>query len=115
MYTKSEQRQILKQQSLYERTQKIIEMFNCIQKIGECLTDKIHIIDVSEEGNEVYRIYHAEGYCIDFYREPEYDCETDEYIQDHYNFHQHFEGFKQAEEKFIFNDLLSQIKSANTL
>lgn len=113
-YTKSEQRAIIKQHKMADRREIITNIFKLLQKIGEGLYGKIHIIDSSEDqDNESYRIYHSDGYCIEFTREPEYCSDTDEWLQDHYCMYQRFEEFDKASEDFIFNELKEQIKLIN--
>ena len=112
MVTKSTQRHIATNQKLFDRKAKIIRVFNLLQKISDGLYGKIHIVDASEDEDvEGYRIYHADGYCIEFTLEPEYDCDTDEWIQNHYCMYQRFDEFDKASEEFVFNELIEQLES----
>jgi hypothetical protein len=44
-------------------------LFDLVNNIGEGLFISLHIIDITEEADITYRIYHDKGYCFNVERE----------------------------------------------
>lgn len=48
------------------------EVFQLVEKILETkgeIVDKLHIIDISEDEEQIYKLYHAKGHCLVVRRE----------------------------------------------
>ena len=63
----------------------IKQAYDLLEQQGETLSGDVHIIQIEENlGEERYRIYHSDGYCVDVQREEicdpkDYKSEKDEY------------------------------------
>ena len=75
------------------------ELFDLVDKIGECLTGDFHIISSSdsewEDDSKSFRIYHKSGICVDISREEICNENTGEFESFEYDFNEEWDGFKR--------------------
>lgn len=86
-------------------------IFNAVKRLGEICIDGLHIIDNTDfrGDEESFRVYHKDGYCFDIEKYPNYDVETEKFINWEYSFYSEYEGFNKCSIKKAF-ELINNIK-----
>lgn len=92
------------------------QIFEEVDRIGEKLEEKLHIIDMSDRveeemwGEKKYKIYHSDGHCIDVFKTMNTeDGETGEPLSYYYDIYQEWDGFEEIDEKELLK-ILKQMK-----
>lgn len=68
------------------------DVYKPVSKIGGGIHGKLHIERLSfRNEEEIYRVYHGDGYCFDIIKS--YDDDENEWI---YSFFQEYEGFNKG-------------------
>lgn len=96
------------------------QLFELVSELGEILEGDLHIIDMSDEypeyeGEQSFRVYHKQGFCLDVKREANYDVETDDFINWDYYFCSEWNGFDPCTPKLAIEALVffKMVRSAD--
>jgi len=91
----------LEQELITRMEQQLIsELYELARATGECILGPLHIIDTSadhfhEPAEGSFRIYHAEGYCIDIRKELDEEAlQPGEPLKYYFHFGTYFDGFE---------------------
>ena len=87
--------------SAFEGQGKEFTLFAIVKEFGECISGDVHVIDDTEqytdEGEQSWRVYHAEGYCFEIKKLAEYDDETGNFKRWDFQFYSDWDNFEKCD------------------